>query len=535
MKSAQERVLREILNTQADSRFGQQFDFQSLHRDRESVKRFRNTLPLTDYETLRPAVERLCQGEQGELTTEPVQMLEPTGGSSGGNKLIPYTQLLRTQFYRGIAVWIGDLFEHRPELMKGRGYWSISPNLSRQGLEACRLPIGFDDDTGYLKGLGRYLIPFLLVGDPGLARITSLEDFRYATLRYLLEAEDLTLMSVWSPTFLTSLLAELNQCQDRLVEDVRSGSWKGISTRLPSRRPNHRRANQLREHLGCGEVSSEQLRALWPQLGLISCWADGASARQVPALSKWFPSIEIQPKGLLATECFVSVPLTNQVAPALSLNSHFFEFQPVDSAAAALEGETYLAHELDQHASYKVIVTTGGGLYRYQLHDVVRVEGFLHQCPLLRFEGRGSSTSDLVGEKLSERHVSTVLDQALSDLKIDADFAMLAPMDSVPPRYCLYLQATGVSLDKDGLCRLAARLDTSLGSNPHYRYALQLNQLGPMAIQWLDSADQSATARYLAQCEKLGQKRGDIKLAAIDSRTGWDQVFEPILARRYES
>lgn len=49
------------------------------------------------------------------------------------------------------------------------------------------------------------------------------------------------------------------------------------------------------------------------------------------------------------------------------------------------------AHELRTGESYTVIVTTGGGLWRYRLGDLVEVDGFF-----------GASVSDLCGEKLAE-------------------------------------------------------------------------------------------------------------------------------------
>ena len=58
-----------------------------------------------------------------------------------------------------------------------------------------------------------------------------------------------------------------------------------------------------------------------------------------------------------------------------------------------------------------MVVTTGGGLYRYPLRDVVEVVGFVNECPLLRFVGRARRVSDLVGEKLDESHVSRILQQ----------------------------------------------------------------------------------------------------------------------------
>jgi hypothetical protein len=76
---------------------------------------------------------------------------------------------------------------------------------------------------------------------------------------------------------------------------------------------------------------------------------------------------------------------------------------------------------------YRVLVTTGGGLYRYDLGDVVEVVGFLRECPLLKFRGRHGSGSDLVGEKLNERHVRECLRATFEEFDVRPDFALVIP------------------------------------------------------------------------------------------------------------
>src|SRR6266852_4437688 len=69
----------------------------------------------------------IAAGEPNVLTRDPVLLLEPTSGSTGGEKLIPYTASLRREFQRAVAAWIGDLFRQRPAVRRGRAYWSLSP------------------------------------------------------------------------------------------------------------------------------------------------------------------------------------------------------------------------------------------------------------------------------------------------------------------------------------------------------------------------------------------------------------------------
>ena len=76
------------------------------------------------------------------------------------------------------------------------------------------------------------------------------------------------------------------------------------------------------------------------------------------------------------------------------------------------------------------IVTTGGGFYRYQLHDVIEVMGHWKQIPRIRFVGKADHISDWFGEKLEERFVANVWRNIFAKHKISPAFAMLAPDDS---------------------------------------------------------------------------------------------------------
>jgi hypothetical protein len=418
---------------------------------------------------------------------------------------VPYTDGLRRQFQRAVAAWVADLFRRRPAVRRGRAYWSISPALSRHGRTAGGVRVGFDDDAAYLAGPERLALSRLLVVPPHLSRLPDLEAFRYATLLALLAAGDLALVSVWNPTFLSALFDRLGEWQDRLAADLAAGA-----VRCDRRRADHVRA-VLR---GPGPVCAKTAE-LWPGLALISCWADAAAARFVDEVRLLFPQVEVQPKGLLATEGCVSFPLAGRPAPVLALRSHFFEFEET-----AAPGRTpRLAHQLEEGGRYRVILTTAGGLYRYQLRDEVEAAGFLGRCPLLRFVGKADRVSDLVGEKLSEAHVRTVLDRALAGRS--TRFVLLAPTQTRPPCYVLFLEGHGLDTEA-----LADEVQAGLEENPHYRYAVALGQLGRLRVVILPADGPSAWGVYERVCLERGQKLGDIKPAVLDAWTGWADRFE---------
>ena len=181
--------------------------------------------------------------------------------------------------------------------------------------------------------------------------------------------------------------------------------------------------------LGSHESLAEKLRLVWPRLADLSCWADGASSTLLPLTRCVLPHVAVQPKGLVSTEAFVSIPLTGQSGAALAIRSHFFEFMEVSSRRCRL------AHELERDGRYEVVVTTAGGLYRYRLYDKVIVTGYLNNCPLLRFVGRTNRGSDLVGKSLASRMWARLFLASLRDLGVVPVFAMLVPVMGARPHY----------------------------------------------------------------------------------------------------
>jgi hypothetical protein len=275
---------------------------------------------------------------------------------------------------------------------------------------------------------------------------------------------------VWSPSYWLLLLERLRQNWAQFASQPRLGARMALAEK-------------------------QGLSALWPRLGFLSCWADGPSARFRPALRADFPDLFIQPKGLLATEAFVSFPMLGRGGAALALRSHFFEF--LDSA-----GKPVLADQLELGQSYEVIVSTGGGLYRYRLGDQVSVLGYLDECPLLRFCGRAGIVSDHCGEKLAPEAVDLWLPTRSGP-------CFVAYEDG---GYVLY--ATGP------LGELVGKGEQELCSFYHYRICREWGQL--QSLRGYELASESWEPFY-ARLEALGRRRGEVKVAGLRLEENWSR------------
>lgn len=485
--------LQAILANNQHSAFGREHGFAAI----DSVEAFRARVPVCDYDMLRPWIERVVNGETQVLTTEPVLAVEETCGSSAANKIIPCTQSLIQEFAVAVNAWILDLYQHAPALLGTSSYWAISPVMRARTHTAGGIPVGLDDDTAYLGRFGRWAMAHLMAVSGDVAKLPSVADWRRETLRQLVSARDLGLISVWSPTFLTLLMEALDQDWDRVMS--------GID---PRRR---REIEKLRTH------ESRLLgTAIWPRLRIISCWADGPSADFLPALRAWFPGVVVQPKGLLATEGVISTPRWGIEGGPLAVNSHFLEFIDLETP----DHPPRLAHELIRGGLYSPILTTGGGLYRYHLKDLVRCVGMFHATPAVRFEGRLDRVSDLCGEKLDARLVEREVRDLLVSRNLHESFCLLAPCRGEPPAYTLFIETDAPDA---ALELLGPDLDQALATAAcHYGYCRRLGQLGAIRVRRVQSGARVFEAALAAQ----GQRIGAIKMSLLDHRLIWESAFD---------
>lgn len=407
-------------------------------RDRDA---FRARVPIVSYEDLLPYLDSIQRGEGDVLFAGRPVAYERTAGSSGGAKLVPYSAEGLGDFRRALLPWLIESV--RRHGVTGRAYLSISP-ATRAAEAIGDTPVGLSDGA-YLGAAVAAILAELTVVPFAVAAITDVASWRAATLRHLAAASDLELISCWSPTFLLRLLDEL-----------------------------------------------PDPRSMWPRLKLVSCWAAGASESFAAELAARVPHARLQPKGLMSTECVVTVP---DVEGRPVLTGHgFFEFER--------DGRCVLAHELEAGAAYAVVATTASGLYRYRTGDLVRCEGYSAPGrPVLVFVGRGELASDLVGEKLTEPFV----DDCLRTVR---GFRLLGPTAQGDG----YVLAADVAAGAD-----ARNVEQRLCRNPQYAWALRIGQLKPLRLVEVERLFD----RYVDVQLRRGVRLGDVKPLALRRERSW--------------
>ncbi|MEW5801890.1 MAG: GH3 auxin-responsive promoter family protein [bacterium] len=566
LKATQVKVIKKIITENSRTSYGLAHAFSDMLSDGPlSMLETYKELPLSDYEDYTGYILDIRRGERKILTEDEVLLLEPTGGSSGGSKLIPYTRSLQKQFRKAIDVWIANMFLFNYQVLFGKHYWSISPNTQfsdctderigegtddacvkdatdggigdsidrgiRNGngpdsgipkaADSC-IRIGFAEDAEYLDPVKRLFAQILFAVPSEVSRIHDMQGFEYVTVLFLVAERNLRLISVWNPTFLMILMDKLGRYYSRIVCDIKAGTIdetikidRELRSKLERKlKPDPKRAQEL------SQINISDRKApvkIWPKLKVISCWTDGNSSAAAKKLDDYFPGVKREGKGLLATEGIVSIPFGKAGKKALAYRSHFFEF--IDQQSKGLIRNAW---ELEKNHVYNVVITTGGGLFRYKLCDLVKVTGFTGKIPCFDFLSKGDIISDTVGEKINESHVARAFALLEETLHVGFGFRLLAPVRHGPYfHYSLFIEPLPGRLYEYE--RIIEMFERELAKNFHYQHARNLSQLKPLRLFLIKKG--TADRTYRDYFVKRGKKAGDIKTSYLRTELDWDTVF----------
>jgi hypothetical protein len=435
----QHRALLAKIARHADSDFGRDHGFSEIH----SVADFRRRLPVLTYNYHRPYISRVLLGDVNALFAPGtrVLMFAMTSGTTGQPKRLPITEELFREYRKGWRLWGAGVFGDHRQLVRTRTLQLTSDwqhSHAHSGVPC-----------GQISGLAASTRPWVarrdFVPPPAVSRIHDPAAKHYTALRLSLAADHIGMIVTANPSTLVEFARRADRQSESLIRDIHDGS---LSCEIPPevrellRRPiarrNPGRALELQRIV---EREGALLpRHAWPDLQVLAVWIGGAVRVYLPQLEALYGPTAIRDHGLSASEGRMTIPLADGTpAGILDFYHHYFEFIPVEEHDS--ERATVLeAHELEVGRDYYIVLTTSGGLYRYDIHDVVRCVGYEGQAPLIEFLNKGNSFSSLTGEKLSEHQAIRAVEMSLRNLELPIDTFTLAPMMEDKPRYVLLVE-----------------------------------------------------------------------------------------------
>ena len=408
----QQAVLLDIVRRNAQTEYGRQHGFESIR----SVEDFRKQVPLGDWTSFEPYAQRMETGEKDLLFSGPPVHFIATSGTTGATKLIPESAAGNAVKSTVSRMRTALLMKMAPEIMDG--FFIPLVSGASTGKTACGIPIGYasgltlsDSSPEILK---RMAFP------PAVMNATDPDTLNYLIMRFSVAQPRVRMLAGNNPGRMTALIETANQRRDELIGDIERGSLspelmleEGVRRLLEKDMvPSPDRAQALRQMAAArGRLEPGDY---WPDLKMMACWLGGTIGRYLEGLKPWLPgNMRFADLGYGASEGKINLPMKPGIAAGpLATFGYFFEFIPLAG------GEPLMAHELKDGEEYGLILTNYSGLYRYDLHDMVRVSGFTGNNPDIEFIGKTQDIANLSGEKVTGTFLANILQQTLARRKL---------------------------------------------------------------------------------------------------------------------
>jgi hypothetical protein len=497
-QAIQHRTLLAKIRRHERSDFGRDHGFSQI----DSAADFRRRLHVATYEDHYPYIERVLHGDTEALFAPGTRILmfAMTSGTTGQPKRLPITAELFREYSAGWRMWAAGVFGDHVDVLLKRTVQLTSD------WQQYRAPSGVP--CGQISGLAAMTRPWfsqhIFTLPPIVSRIHDPAARHYASLRFALASNRVGMIITANPSTLVEFAHRANREKESLIRDVHDGS---LSCDLPqdlrqllARRILCRRPERARE---LARIVSDHGALLpmhaWPKLSVLAVWTGGSVNVYLSQLPELYGETAIRDHGLSASEGRMTIPLSDGTsAGLLDFYHHYFEFIPVEEHDSArpniLEG-----HELQVGKDYYIVLTTSGGLYRYDIHDVVRCVGFEGQAPLVEFLNKGKNFCSLTGEKLSEHQAVRAVKAGFADLQLPLETFTLAPTMDGHPRYVLLVEPPAHHGRAD---EIAHRVQVNLERmNEEYRSKCSSGRLLPVQVREVASGTWSALRR-----ERIGDR-----------------------------
>lgn len=365
-EAVQREQLTYLLESAGYTEYGQKYRFANI----QGYNQFRNTVPLAHYEDLKPHIMRMMRGEKNVLWHGRVaNFAQSSGTSDGKSKYIPITrESLKRNHYQGAADVVALYLNMNPEsrLFAGKAFILGGSFANEASGAAPGTRIG-DLSANLIENINP-LVNLLRV--PG-KHVALMEDWE-AKLPALVKAslkENITNLSGVPSWFLTV----------------------------------------LREVLKAGGATN--IHQLWPNLevffhGGISFDPYREQYRAITDPHKMhFVETYNASEGFFASQ---SSAESNAMLLLLDVGV-FYEFIPIQQVDSP-NPITFPVWELEQGATYEMVISSCNGLWRYRIGDTVRIES---TSPLkIRIVGRTRSFINAFGEELMVHNANAAITAA---------------------------------------------------------------------------------------------------------------------------
>jgi GH3 auxin-responsive promoter len=481
----QRGLLLQRIARHADSQFGRDHHFHEIRTPTE----FRKHVPISGYDRHEPYIDRVRQGDTNALFGRgtDVLMFAMTSGTTNRPKTIPVTTEALTDYREGWTIWGILAFDAHRDMMRD-GLMPILQVASdwQETSTSSGIPCGaITGLTAYMQNRfvrTKYCMPAIA------SRIKDIESKYYVGLRFSIY-RDLGTIIAANPSTILAMARLGDRQKEVLIRDLADGTiaakWEipsDIRRQLSQKtRRRHRATARALEKI-VHETGRLLPKNYWPNLQFLSNWMGGTMRAYLRGYPEFFGETPVRDVGLIASEGRMTIPIADGTpAGILDVRHHYFEFIPEEDGDRD-QPDTVEATDLIEGRNYFIVMTTAGGLYRYNISDLVRCVGYHGQAPLIEFLNKGAHYSSLTGEKLSEHQVIGAVEAAQRAAGIHLKSYLLLPTWDDPPFYSLLIEESDLARSASHE-HLAVAVDRELRSqNVEYTSKRDTLRLGPLRI-----------------------------------------------------
>ena len=323
--AAQREVLQDLVTAAQYTEFGKKYRFSRLF----SVKAFKQTVPVHEYEDLRPYIERMMQGEDNVLWNSPISWFAKSSGTtSDKSKFIPVSQeSLQENHYKASKDVLTNYYKNFPSsnLLTGKGLVVGGSHQINQVNET----VQYGDLSAVLMQNAPFWGQWLRTPELSIALLDDWES-KIEKLAQATANENVTSIS-GVPTWTLLLLKRILEItQKKNIQEV----WPNLELYI------------------MGGVSFIPYREQFDQV-----------------IGKPINYLEIYN----ASEGFFAAQERPDDEGMTLFTEHgvFFEFMPVDQYGKKFP-ETVGLNQVQLNKQYALIISTTGGLWRYIVGDTVQ-------------------------------------------------------------------------------------------------------------------------------------------------------------------
>lgn len=428
--TSQKNNLQNIIDLNSATRWGRDHGFSVLKaKDWSRVE-------VTDYDSIKPYIDRIMKGDFHSLTYQKPLALTMTSGTTGDPKYIPVTLDSFLNQEMGESIWKYSIFtkysKHLDKLLILSG-GKVPTSIGSIPIMSC---------TDILKNRQEKIASSMNVFPASLDYLADLEHRLLVSAQQCFITRPSMVVSV-NPLTAARMIDLFRENKQELVDAVKRRKYIGTDTSF-----------KITGDLAklCKNIESSENPI--SDILLMGSWLGGTQHIFVDKLRSYGCKFPFRDMGYMATEGRFSIPLEDNT-PVAVLNpfGNYYEFMKLDS------DEIVPTTELDIDGEYRMVVTGFNGLYKYNMNDIVQVTGRAGKdsisAPLVKFRRKAGNYSSITGEKLHENNVVDLL----SRVGINGGAFLVARSD--PPHYDMIVNE-GVSIDIDTADLLLQEL------NPEY-------------------------------------------------------------------